>query len=46
MTNTNNIDTLASLVGSETVETQIINVVNASSLSEDEILAIITSDED
>lgn len=46
MTNTNNIDTLASLVGSETVETQIINIVNASSLSEDEILAIITSDKD
>lgn len=46
VTNTNNINTLASLVGSETVETQIINVVNASSLSEDEILAIITSNED
>lgn len=46
VTNTNNINTLASLVGSETVETQIINVVNASSLSEDEILAIIMSDED
>lgn len=46
MTNTNNINTLASLVGDETVETQIINIVNASSLSEDEILAIIASDED
>lgn len=44
--NKNNINTLVSLVGSETVETQINNAINARSLSEDEILAIIAPNND
>jgi hypothetical protein len=45
-TNKNNINTLISLVGSEAVETQINNAINACSLSEDEILAIIAPNND
>ena len=44
--NKNNINTLASLVGSEAVETQINNAISACSLSEDEILAIIAPNND
>ena len=44
--NKNNINTLVSLVGSEAVETQINNAINARSLSEDEILAIIAPNND